>query len=544
MTTTTATTTTTTSTARRRRMVRFVAAAAVAALVAAACGGDTTPAADPPAPATTEPSATAAAASESGGAAADRHDCETISAVRHGDVCRVGGQWWAPDGSGGWVESDEPSAPTTTVAQTGTVADIEEDGESPRESEVPSEQVCIDGVCPDEVVGVQQEEADTQQEEAAAQLAEAVEREGEWVGAETDDPVAVVDPVAVQEAGQTIAEPVPELETTPEPCQEGQHRHDDEPCHVDETESEPEPTPEPEPEQPEPTPEPEPEASLPDCDRGTVLDTPCVDQRGNEQSVASQQNRAFGGTYLTVGDFVFMDATSTISNHPRDHDVDTHRATVYDSDLPMSALRNPDVLDAVHPAARGDQPRPLSGHLHGHLPPFTPAVQAWSDWCFFDLDVHVVWPEPEDFDWPAGFEIPPPADSTYWCAEQLHAFAFYLTHLEAPEDCILPKATAKMEATEQWVQAWFTPRGSPEGQAINEIYRRNHFLHCPNVIYPDPDAVFTPEEHYAIRVRYAGEAGVTFDGFVDHVSWDGEPTQRQWRSAVIGAIPNFVVWGG
>ena len=134
--------------------------------------------------------------------------------------------------------------------------------------------------------------------------------EGEWGSAETDDPVAVVDRVAVEEAGQTIAEPEPESVTTttavPEP--------------------EPE-QPEPEPEQPEPTPEPEqepepePEASLPDCVQRTVLDAPCIDRSGVEQSVQSQLNESFGGGY--IGADWYMDMLSTIGDHPRDH----HAAT-------------------------------------------------------------------------------------------------------------------------------------------------------------------------------------------------------------------------
>ena len=122
--------------------------------------------------------------------------------------------------------------------------------------------------------------------------------------------------------------------------------------------------------------------------------------------------------------------------------------------------------------------------------------------------------------------------------------AFYLSHLEASEDCILPKATRKVEAAEQRQLSVFTPRGSPESQAVTEIYRQNSYLHCPNVIYPDPDAVLTAAEHYAIRVRYAGQNGVNFATFVSNTWWDGvEPTQLQYRGSVIGAIPNFVIRG-
>ena len=283
--------------------------------------------------------------------------------------------------------------------------------------------------------------------------------------------------------------------------------------------------------------------SLPDCVRDTVLDTPCIEalRYGTEQSVASQQNQAWGGTYLDAEALFFTDATSTIGNHPRDHDVDTHRGTVEHPDFPHNVIYDPDALAAIRPAARGDRPQPLPGHPHGHLPPFTPAVQAWSDWCFFDFEVSIVWPE--NFDWPDDV-APTPPGSTYFCARALHSMAFYLSHLEASEDCILPKATRNVEASEQRILSWFTPRDSPESQAVAAVYHQNHYLHCPNVIYPDPDAVLTAEEHNAIRVRHAGQNGVSFGDFVANAWWSGvEPSQLQWRASVIGAIPNFTIGG-
>ena len=434
-------------------------------------------------------------------------------------------------------------------------------------------------------------------------------QEGEWGGAETDDPIAVVDAVAVEEAGQTIAEPelAPEPEPTPETTPEPGTTPEPEP------EPEPEPTPEttPEPE-PEPTPEPEPEPepeldletwraqmeecrqysdssrcldfhpsplpdcvsgvvldtpcvmengyersvrgqSLPDCVRGTVLDTPCINNwhfgwtHGTEQSVLSQQNQAFGGTYFSADDRFFRDATSTIGNHPRDHDVDSHRTTEPHPDFPFNIVYYPAALAAIHPASRGEQPQPLPGHSHGHLPPFTPGVQAWSDWCFFDFEVNIVWPEdfvwPEDGPWPDGVDVPTPPSSTYFCALALHSMSFYLSHLEAPEECILPKATAIVEASEQRMLSWFTPSGSPERQAMSAIRHQNHHLHCPNVIYPDPDAALTSEEHYAILVSHAGRGGGSFADFVSNAWQHGEPTQRQWRARVIGGMPNFRLGG-
>ena len=424
---------------------------------------------------------------------------------------------------------------------------------------------------------------------------EAIAAEGEWVGAETDDPTAVVDPIAVEEEGHTIAEPEPEPTPEPEPVTTTTTAPEPEPVTTTTAAPEPEPVttttaapePEPEPELDLETwraqmeecrqwrdssrcadllPSPLPDCvsgvvfdtpcvmeighersvrgqSLPDCVRGTVLDTSRIEvlRYGTEQSVLSQQNEAWGGTYLDAEDRFFADATSTIGNHPRDHDVDTHRGKVKHPDFPFNVIYDPDALAAIRPAARGDRPQPMPGHRHGHLPSFTPAVQAWSDWCFFDFEVSIVWPE--DFDWPDDV-APTPPGSTYFCALGLHSVAFYLSHLEASEDCILPKATRRVEASEQRSLSVFTPSGSPERQAVSEIFRQNSYLHCPNVIYPDPAAVLTAAEHYAIRVRYAGQNGVNFATFVSNMWWDGvEPTQRQYRGSVIGAIPNFVIGG-
>ncbi len=359
--------------------------------------------------------------------------------------------------------------------------------------------------------------------DVAAPPDEAIAAEGEWGGAETDDPTAVVDPVEVEAAGHTIAEPESEPVTTttaaPEPEPE---QPEPEPT------PEPEPEPTPEPEQPEP--EPEPEASLPDCVPRTVLDTPCIDRNGVEQNVQSQLNESFGGGY--IGADWYMDTLSTIGNHPRDHDNDTHRVTVFDPDWETNALGDPAVLEAVHPAARGGRPQPMPGHYHGHLPPFAPAVQAWSDWCFFDFEMTVNWPD----------DVLPPSDSTYFCSVVLHEMAFHLSHLGASEDCILPSATAKIEAAEQRALSWFTLSGSPERAASAALSVATNHLHCPNVIYPDPDAVVTLEDHYALVVLYGGQAATSFADFAASArgrSGDGEPSQLALRMTAIGRIPNF-----
>lgn len=126
-------------------------------------------------------------------------------------------------------------------------------------------------------------------------------------------------------------EPEPELEPEPEsavepelaPCPEGQHRHGDEPCHYDD--------PEPEPVQAEPQPE---------------------------------------------------TAIVEIEDEPDSDEVHPHTT---------DTVPDPPAASGVFPSARGEQPTVawqvhLSGTTEGArpLPTFTPAVQAWSDWCFFD----------------------------------------------------------------------------------------------------------------------------------------------------------------
>ena len=225
------TTTTTTSTARRRRMVGFAAAAAVAALVAAACGSDTTPAADPAAPAVTEPSATTA---EPAGAAA------APDAVAAPDT--------TPAADPAAPAVTEPSATTTTVAQTGTAADIEEGGESPRESEVPFEQVCIDGVCLD----VPADGGPVELPEGFANHEHPPETEPGYQPESGTVPEPETDPESEQVATTTVApEPDPEP-TSPDSEPEVEDPTSTTLAPEPETEPEPEPTsttlaPEPEP---------------------------------------------------------------------------------------------------------------------------------------------------------------------------------------------------------------------------------------------------------------------------------------------------------
>ena len=107
------------------------------------------------------------------------------------------------------------------------------------------------------------------------------------------------------------------------PCPEGEHRHDGEPCHYDD--------PEPELVQAEPQPE--------------IAVVEVEDEPGSDE--------------------VHPHTTDTTPDPPPD--------------------------SGVFPSARGDQPTiawqvHVSGTVEGArpLPAFTPAVQEWSDWCFFD----------------------------------------------------------------------------------------------------------------------------------------------------------------
>ena len=403
----------------------------------------------------------------------------------------------------------------------------------------------------------------------------------------TTAPTTTTTPVAVPGVSEPEPEPpptttVPDPEPAPAPCPEGQHSHGNDPCHVD--------APEPEPDVDEivctrspyvgfcydfeakeykripddyscrqtddgmvcrgfeagPPPD---EGWLPQCVRKAVMSGPCIDRDGYVQSVLSQQNMAWGGTYLNTEDGRVRDATSTVGSHPRDHDAEIHRVTTRDPNFPWSIKFDVESLAAIRPAARGEKPLPLPGHRHGHHPEFTPAVQAWSDWCFFDSGLRIVWSEdsdwPEDFEWIAeGESAPPPADSTFVCANQLHEMSFFLSHLDAPEDCILPKATVIVEAWEQREQAMSTPFGSPERAALRTIFAPTDYFLCPNMIYPDPEAVFTPREHYEIYKRYAGN-WEPYGNFIFNAKqgYQGVPLsevpQLRWRREVIGGIRNL-----
>ena len=118
---------------------------------------------------------------------------------------------------------------------------------------------------------------------------------------------------------EDLAEPGPQLA----PCPEGQHRHDDEPCHYDD--------PEPEPVQAEPQPE-----------------TTIVEIEDEPDS-----------------DEVHPHTTDTVPDPPPASGV-----------FPSARGEQPTVTWQVH----------VSGIIEGSrpLPIFTAAVQEWSDWCFFD----------------------------------------------------------------------------------------------------------------------------------------------------------------
>ena len=278
----------------------------------------------------------------------------------------------------------------------------------------------------------------------------------DWVSA-PDAPTAVVDPVAAEAAGHAVAEPEP----APDP---------EEPA--------PEPVPEPEP-APEPVPEPPP-APEPEAE-------PVPDPEPEPEPEARDD------------EFYEIDSSSPVGVHARDHDVRSHCATDPHPDFPYNILGDADALAAVRPAARGGQPLPLPGHLCGHLPVFTAAVQQWSDWCFFESE-----------------------GSALVCGGELHHMAFYLTHLGAGESCVLDVARARAEK-----------------RLVDRLAGGlRHYMECPNALYPDPGVELTPEQHYDIWVRYSGQGG---ESFADFVAGTDASEQWHWRLIVIGRIPNFVL---
>ena len=117
----------------------------------------------------------------------------------------------------------------------------------------------------------------------------------------------------------------------------------------------------------------------------------------------------------------------------------------------------------LRPAARGE-PAPAFAVFHentgerggAHMPPATPAVLEWSDWCFF------------------GPEGGAPGGGPYGCSLEMAHFSWALSHLEAEESCVLEQHRLHIEAQH-------TPGVLP-GDALNDF----GWHRCPSLIDPDP----------------------------------------------------------
>ena len=126
----------------------------------------------------------------------------------------------------------------------------------------------------------------------------------------------------------------------------------------------------------------------------------------------------------------------------RDHDVDAALDFTVDS-------------EELRPASRGQPPPAFvlfdqaGERLGAHMPPATPAVLAWSDWCFFG---------PEDGSAPV---------SAYICSQEMAQFSWALSHLEADEACVLEQHRLRIEAG---------------GWARNDY----GWHRCPSLIDPNP----------------------------------------------------------
>ena len=207
-------------------------------LLAAACGSD-----EPEQ--TAAPTTTAAPATAVAPTTEAVHPCDTPVAWQEGDgLCFVDGQWWADDGAGNWVETDEPPVTSTTAA-----AAMTEDQRTEIQQEIAEvvDEASVEDVPPDEVAEQVIEAAEEAAPESVLTLGDCTD----WVA----DPDMVLNEQQALECAAMIAAAIEALPA-------------DDPTDPDETASPvttlpPEEAPEPEPETtttaPEPEPEPEPE---------------------------------------------------------------------------------------------------------------------------------------------------------------------------------------------------------------------------------------------------------------------------------------------
>ena len=125
---------------------------------------------------------------------------------------------------------------------------------------------------------------------------------------------------------------------------------------------------------------------------------------------------------------------------------------------------------SITPLRRGEMPSAAisatdlsSGErVEGHLPPATPAVIAWSDWCFFDA--------PQT-----------PYTGAFQCSASMSSFSWALTYLGADEACVLDQYTKLIEELAEI-------RGSDPGGAKTDAAEDLYGWHnCATVVDPDPE---------------------------------------------------------
>ena len=129
---------------------------------------------------------------------------------------------------------------------------------------------------------------------------------------------------------------------------------------------------------------------------------------------------------------------------------------------------DPVVEGSIIPHRRGEMPaHGLPGEdmstgerIEAVLPPATPGVIAWSDWCFFDA--------------------PRTGLGAWQCSMSLSSFAFALSHLGADEACVLDQYTKLIAAL-----ADIDDRGdiTAQADAAEDAYGWHN---CATIINPDP----------------------------------------------------------
>ena len=140
-------------------------------------------------------------------------------------------------------------------------------------------------------------------------------------------------------------------------------------------------------------------------------------------------------------------------------------------DGPVVGVTGSDTVAAgsISPARRGELPaRAIGGtdtsngeRVEGHLPPATPGVVAWSDWCFFDGPRTAY-------------------TGAYQCSASMSSFAWALTHLGADEVCVLDQYAKLIEGLGEI-------RGNDaDGSKSNAVEDAYGWHNCATVVDPDP----------------------------------------------------------